>query len=152
MHKNTTSMDDRMAMAYPALMEKSRISDIYIGPGWDDIIFGLLQIIYQPYQNALNMENAALLTAGQHLTECQERSRIERENLPVITQIKEKYATLRVYVDGPMDDRVAAAISLAMHMSSVTCEKCGNKGFRAGDGWEKTYCRIHHVEAGNEIY
>lgn len=55
------------------------------------------------------------------------------------TQVKEKYATLRIYHTSK-DDYVMGVIRMAEKMSSVTCEKCGNKGELVKKGWLHTLC------------
>lgn len=64
------------------------------------------------------------------------------------SQIKSKYATLRVYWDGKLspeaDAQVEEAIALAEARSAVTCEECGEEGrlYRHG-GWLITRCATH---------
>jgi hypothetical protein len=61
-------------------------------------------------------------------------------------QVKEKYGTLRAYVDYGRGlhendhDRVEALIREAEHQSSVTCEKCGAWGRLRGRGWYYVAC------------
>lgn len=63
----------------------------------------------------------------------------------VVSQIKEKFGTLRFYVDGG-DDFVHGAIWLAESLSSHMCEECGAPGKRVGDGWVRTLCDFHIAE------
>jgi hypothetical protein len=44
-----------------------------------------------------------------------------------IAQYKEKFGTLRIYIDGG-DDTVKGMIEFAEHLSSVTCQKTGKRG------------------------
>lgn len=60
----------------------------------------------------------------------------------VATQVKEKYGTLRFYVDYA-DDYVRGAIALAEHLSARTCETCGAAGKLRGDFWLSTRCDEH---------
>jgi hypothetical protein len=57
------------------------------------------------------------------------------------TQVKEKYGTLRFYVDHA-DEEVNGMISMAEAMSAVTCETCGTtKGAKVGgSGWLSCRC------------
>ena len=58
-----------------------------------------------------------------------------------ITQIKEKYGTLRVYYYGG-DQYVEALIDNAEHMSYYTCEFCGaTKNVGQTKGWIYTICK-----------
>ncbi|MEI9923449.1 MAG: hypothetical protein WDN50_07915 [Bradyrhizobium sp.] len=67
-----------------------------------------------------------------------------------ITQIKEKFGTLRLYTwagtgfTDVMDVAVNEAIELAEARSACTCEKCGSPGrlFKSG-GWYLTACDEH---------
>jgi hypothetical protein len=67
-----------------------------------------------------------------------------------IGQIKEKFATLRVYLDsrtgftGTTNAAIDEAICLAEARSACTCETCGEPGrlFKFG-GWYKTACDEH---------
>lgn len=63
------------------------------------------------------------------------------------SQIKSKYATLRVYWDGVLsreaDARVEEAIALAEARSAVTCEVCGEEGRLRGGAWVTTRCDAH---------
>ncbi|WP_051448296.1 hypothetical protein [Bradyrhizobium sp. WSM1417] len=64
-----------------------------------------------------------------------------------LSQIKEKYGTLRVYWDGKLSPEAAArvedAISLAEARSAVTCEVCGEEGRLRGGAWLTTRCELH---------
>jgi hypothetical protein len=63
------------------------------------------------------------------------------------SQIKSKYATLRVYWDGVLSREAAArveeAIALAEARSAVTCEVCGEEGRLRGGAWVTTRCDAH---------
>lgn len=64
------------------------------------------------------------------------------ESVPVVTQVKEKYGTLRFYTSASTNEQ-RAYINFAESMSAVTCEVCGNKGKRSDYGWVETRCREH---------
>jgi hypothetical protein len=71
------------------------------------------------------------------------------EQLPKIVQVKEKFGTLRLYIDN--GNRVSNAIvNYAELMSEVTCEKCGDAGITYETGWHKTLCKQHAVERYGE--
>ena len=65
-----------------------------------------------------------------------------------ISQIKEKFGTLRFYVDytdyKKIDDKkydeLNETIRKAEELSAVTCEICGEPGKTVGDFWLKTVC------------
>jgi hypothetical protein len=64
------------------------------------------------------------------------------KNVPVVTQVKEKYGTLRFYVNGATDSQYKL-IDFAEYMSETTCEICGNKGKLVGQGWFSVRCTQH---------
>lgn len=63
----------------------------------------------------------------------------------VAVQVKEKFGTLRFYVDGG-DNYTDGMIRIAEGMSGVTCEACGNPGRRTEGGWVSTLCETHAEE------
>lgn len=78
-----------------------------------------------------------------------------------ITQIKEKFGTLRFYYHIVLDgtagitdaqaSRIAAAISLTEELSSTVCEVCGNIGYHCQrEGWVKTLCPVCMESMGYE--
>ena len=69
------------------------------------------------------------------------------EHAPVwveAVQVKEKFSTLRFYVDiegeKPWRDLVYALIDAAEGRSAHTCERCGEWGKQRGGGWIRTLC------------
>lgn len=63
----------------------------------------------------------------------------------VASQIKEKFGTLRFYVDGG-DEATGGMIQMAETMSAATCEQCGAPGHTGGRGWVRTLCAAHHAQ------
>jgi len=57
-----------------------------------------------------------------------------------VVQIKEKFGTLRLYMDGSLHEDIQAIIRTAENKSSQTCERCGAPGTRRGKGWIVTQC------------
>lgn len=76
------------------------------------------------------------------MQECQEKG-------VVITQIKEKYGTLRFYV-AECDAAMWNKIQKAEEASASICEKCGQPGRLRGKGWLKTLCGEHAKELNYE--
>lgn len=56
-----------------------------------------------------------------------------------LTQVKEKYGTLRIYVND-YNEEVSKYIEDANRKSGKTCEMCGKKGKRRNGGWITTLC------------
>ena len=69
-------------------------------------------------------------------------AKIASLNLPpefTFSQIKEKFATLRVYTSY-CDERVEKIIEEAEAKSAVTCEICGKPGTVNQEGWRRCRC------------
>lgn len=66
----------------------------------------------------------------------------EAKKVPVATQVKEKYGTLRFYINGGTDKQYAL-IDFAEMMSGTTCEVCGKPGKQSKGGWVVTRCKEH---------
>lgn len=66
----------------------------------------------------------------------------------VVEQIKEKFGSLRFYVQGG-DEYTNGIISMAEAMSEVTCEVCGHPGETRQGGWIKVLCDEHAAERKN---
>jgi hypothetical protein len=60
----------------------------------------------------------------------------------IVTQVKEKFGTLRFYYDGG-DECIDGMVRMAEAMSAVTCEVCGDVGKLRGRGWYYTSCNEH---------
>lgn len=69
------------------------------------------------------------------ITEIDEREGVTTE----AAQVKEKYGTLRFYVNGETD-ATEKAIEKAEDRSAVTCEVCGKPGKLRGACWLRTRC------------
>jgi hypothetical protein len=67
----------------------------------------------------------------------------------IVTQVKEKFGTLRFYYDGG-DEKIDGMVRMAEAMSAVTCEVCGNVGNFRGRGWYYTSCDEHAREEDKE--
>jgi len=63
----------------------------------------------------------------------------------VATQIKEKFGTLRFYVNYYYD-AIEPALKEAEKKSAKTCEECGKPGKLRGKFWVYTACRKHTKE------
>jgi hypothetical protein len=95
------------------------------GDGWFNIINQLCQNI----QHHIDWKNKKEETVAQ----------------VVVSQVKEKYGTLRFYYSGG-DDTIDGMVSMAESISGVTCEQCGNPGTQNEGGWITTLCETHREE------
>lgn len=68
-----------------------------------------------------------------------------------IFQIKEKYATLRVYVNSA-DDTIFKWIHEAEQKSKHTCEFCGAEGKVCGSTWIHTLCEPCRIQRNIEPF
>jgi hypothetical protein len=75
------------------------------------------------------------------------KKREVKEPIPqvIAVQVKEKFGTLRFYVDGG-NEVTHAMINMAESMSARTCEKCGAPGKLRGKTWLYTACDEHTEE------
>ena len=64
-----------------------------------------------------------------------------------VTQVKEKFGTLRFYYSGG-DEYIDGLVSMAESMSACTCEECGKPGRTNNNGWLRTLCEEHAKERG----
>lgn len=73
----------------------------------------------------------------QHRCDCKELNCQQVE----ASQVKEKFGTLRFYVNGG-DDMISAYIGFAEYMSGTICEVCGaTLGVEQTKGWISTLCK-----------
>lgn len=63
----------------------------------------------------------------------------------VAVQIKEKFGTLRFYVDGG-DELIEGMIWFAESFSGRICEQCGSPGELRKGSWVRTLCDTHETE------
>ena len=118
---------DKLKSDFPLMYERG---DIYVGEGWQPIIFSLSSCI----QSHLDWVNRNSLEVAQ----------------VKVTQIKEKFGGLRFYYDGG-DDYIDGLVSMAELWASNTCEVCGNKGRTRSLSWVRTLCDEHYEETKAKI-
>jgi hypothetical protein len=111
----TPELENRLRAKYPQLL-KDLSGDpartplargIECGDGWHDLIDRLLAEI----TSALDQRPDPEFT---------------------LTQVKQKFGTLRVYTTATEDLRIQQMISVARAESAVTCERCGVRGATFG--------------------
>lgn len=155
-------LDEALCAKYP-LIFRDRHGDMQhtamcwgfeVGDGWADLLDTTCALIYAPYEQAVSKyqyareqegtspyRGAAVVTAVDV-----ERARLKMaaaaEDLPVATQVKEKYGGLRFYYYGgtPAAD---AYIEFAESHSERVCEVCGGAGQTRDSGWVHTLCDQH---------
>ena len=86
----------------------------------------------------------------QRVLESEHREDTEDMRYPVAVQVKEKFGTLRFYLDG-YNDTISAYESFAEAMSARICEDCGSPGKTRTGGWYRTLCDKHAEEQGYSL-
>ena len=77
------------------------------------------------------------------------QKKFDETHCPVAVQVKEKFGTLRFYVDRATDAQYNY-IEFAEFMSARTCEICGDHGQVYTIGWHQTLCDKHADEEYGE--
>ena len=114
--------EERLISVAPTLCRRGIWLDC--GPGWDFILMDLFR----------DLERLV------HKSQCFHD--YEEDELPVVTQIKEKFGTLRVYLSSETD-RMSDLIRDAEALTSQTCEACGNHGkMRVVNRWCSVRCDV----------
>lgn len=164
---------EHLETSYPSLFQ-GPYGGIAVGKGWWPLIENLCSTIHSHVEHHQKVREGAI-NFNQMLEDCQHgdyrlfneqykgmsSSFIERRMDEILTesprkvpeevkevkvaQIKEKFGTLRFYVDGG-DQYVYGAISLAEQLSGILCEECGKPGERRSGGWIRTLCDEHEQE------
>lgn len=152
--------DDYLCKRFPELYAERNMSaeescfswGFSVGDGWYPIILGL-SIAIQNYIDYSKKEREEILAWNKMVAEGKkpswwgdQASNPKKKKVPkkvkqvVVGQVKEKFGTLRFYVDNA-DSVVHNFISLAETMSAVVCEDCGAPGTVGGRGWIRTQCQ-----------
>lgn len=94
-----------------------------------------------PAAERANLESLRNWYTPERIDACRKALEKAQAELPVATQVKEKFGGLRFYVTGG-SDRHYAYIRMAEAMSYTTCEECGaTQGVYRTSGWVHTTCR-----------
>lgn len=139
---------ENLAKRYPDLFEKSDITYISCGSGWYNIIDSLCAAICMEHENAVvNYKYARDYPKfNKHPLEHYEQNVLDaKKRIPKIQQVKEKFGSLRFYVDTD-SEKIQNYITFASIMSSCTCEICGARGEKRNSGWIKVLCDKHNRE------
>ena len=170
----TPELDQHIREKYPKIFQYR--CEMSIGDGWFDIIDLLCNNIQRHIERSRNDRHDVLVynravsrairgdfSTYEHLPEYKRKKidealqdpepqlKIVPEACPqvVVSQIKEKFGTLRFYYSGG-DEYVDGLEHMADSMSSVMCEDCGCPGkSRSSKGkWIRTLCDRHAYEQG----
>ena len=157
-------LDKKLVEKYPEIF-RDRYGDMRTtamcwgfecGDGWYNIIDTLCDLLSSEYRYAkehyddlIEWKNATGIKpwskkpiTDEEIAEAKQKMEEEREKLPIAIQVKEKFGTLRFYVD-ESNDKCYNYITFAESMSAHICEECGNPGTWYGIGWHQTLCDKH---------
>jgi hypothetical protein len=145
---------------YAPMTETAMCWGFCCGEGWYNIIDTLSHLLCSEYEQKKERYESIKgyfedggrwpWTGGKEITaEEVEQKRLEmveaEKTVPVVSQVKEKFGTLRFYIDGGTKAHYNY-IHFAENLSAVTCEECGKPGKIRGQGWYYTACDEHTKE------
>jgi len=156
---------DRMLCEKYPLLFKDRNADMRTtamvwgfahGAGWFNIVDTLCWHLHRKYDDAKSRHEYLVSRLGkprfgesnkhivvqEDIDDAKAKMDEEAEKVPTVVQVKEKFGTLRFYIQAGTDEHYNY-ISFAESMSGRTCEQCGNPGKRLGRGWIYTACEVH---------
>jgi len=121
-------------------LEPFSMFGIECGSGW----FPLLNALCYQIQSYIDFRKKSNERIEQNKKKYPDYDQTPYELIPqvVVTQVKEKYGTLRFYYDGG-DETIDGMVRMAEAMSAITCETCGNLGKMRGRHWFYTACDEH---------
>ena len=145
----TEQQFEDLAKRWPDLFQKSGDFELSIQEGWYDIfdvLCGALSADVERAKQRLKyaMEHPAA-KFNKPIAELEADVAKALEELPVLVQIKEKFGTMRFYVDGGTSE-MHNYISFAEAMTSRTCEVCGDRGHSRTGSWVRVLCNKHSRE------
>lgn len=153
-------LDQHIREKYPKIF--SQRCEMSVGDGWYDIIDMLCANIQNYIDNVADRRKWAIKWNDEvndpNYDWSDKASFIKREErvVPelieqvVVTQIKEKFGTLRFYYDGG-DEYIRGLEAMAESMTARTCEDCGCPGVALSTKqkrWVRVLCNKHAYEQG----
>ena len=156
----TPELDQHIREKYPKIF--SQRCEMSIGDGWYDIIDMLCANIQNRIDNVADQRKWAIKWNEEvndpnydwsdkaSFIKREEREVPELIEQVVVTQIKEKFGTLRFYYHGG-DEYIRGLEAMAESMTARTCEDCGSPGVARSTkkrSWVKVLCDKHAYEQG----
>jgi hypothetical protein len=138
---------EKLAIAYPDLFQKAKVGSFDIREGWFDLIDILCGLLSTKVEEARDKLHGARNNKKYEDKIPEYENQLEKalEELPIITQVKEKFGSLRFYTHGGTEV-MDGYIRFAEQMSCRVCERCGAPGTFRNDGWIRVLCDKHHNE------
>lgn len=136
---------DALFKEYPELT-KGNFGGFCIGEGW----YNLINTLFGMITHYVTQHNEDVAYRKQQLADGKAESYpedlLKEIKMPRIRQIKEKFGSLRFYIDSG-DKRINHWIEFAEALSGRTCEECGAPGeMRNSTGWIHCLCDKHEEE------
>ena len=156
----TPELDQHIREKYPKIF--SQRCEMSIGDGWYDIIDMLCGNIQNRIDNVADRHKWAIKWNNEvndpdydwsdkaSFIKREEREVPELVEQVVVTQIKEKFGSLRFYYTGG-DEYIRGLEAMAESMTCRTCEDCGSPGEPRSTEkrrWVKVLCDKHAYEQG----
>lgn len=153
-------LDQHIREKYPLIF--SQPCEMSVNDGWFDIIDVLCANIQIHIDNVADSRERAIKWNEEvndpnydwsdkaSFIKREEREVPELIEQVVVTQIKEKFGTLRFYYYGG-DDYIQGLEAMASSMSARLCEDCGSPGVARSTEkrrWVKVLCDKHAIEQG----
>lgn len=147
---------------YAPMTETAMCWGFCCGDGWYNLIDTLSALLCSKYNYAkerydtikeyYDADKKWPWVGGKEITpEDVEERRLEMEQakelVPTVSQVKEKFGTLRFYINAGTDEHYNY-IRFAENLSARICETCGAPGKRRGQGYIYTACD-EHTEKGD---
>jgi len=147
---------------YKPMTETTMCWGFECGDGWFNIIDTLCWYLHHKYDDAKEryeylstrlgkpkwgdeVTSKSILVYQDDIDAAKAKMEEEAEKVPTVVQVKEKFGTLRFYVQSATPEQYNY-ISFAESMSGRTCETCGSPGKLLGRGWVYTACETHAVD------
>jgi len=138
-----------LAKRHPDIFQKSGDFEFSIGDGWYGVIDTLCGMLSYRLESAKSRLKYAIENPDAHfnvpISALEKDVADALEELPTISQVKEKFGTLRFYTDGGTTE-MNNYIDFAEAMTAHICEECGAPGKSRSGGWIKVLCNEHHRE------
>lgn len=144
---------EKLVREFPELFQKAGDIEFSINDGWYNIVRALCRLMSgdisrEKYRLEYAIDNPGKLKES--IEELEKKVNDALEKLPTISQVKEKFGTLRFYVNGA-NSEVENYITFAETMSGITCEVCGSPGTSRNTDWVRVLCDKHFREQEEKL-
>lgn len=163
------SLDRKICEAFPKLFRDSENKPIQsygfeCGDGWFNLIYSLCGAIQKHIdsteeQRSRAIEWNSMLDRGESPSwfDPTKYPALKRYDVPelvpqvTIRQVKEKFGSMRVYINGG-DNTIRDYIDMVCYISDSTCELCGGIGEKTKSSWVQTLCKKCAKKKGVQLF